>query len=100
MRSMKACRLSGGVTRVESAAPKNDPKRPRASTRVSDPRPIASNGRSARGRAASGIERLAIDPECPERKVLRVEMVLEHEDAGKSRAVPEGIIPRAIALLG
>src|SRR5207247_9693258 len=40
--------------------------------------------------------RAAVDAERPEREVLRVQVVLEHEHAREAGPVPEGIRPRAV----
>src|SRR5207247_2520215 len=56
-------------------------------------------GAAPAGAAAQSCLSAAVDPQCPEGKVLRVEVILEVEDARESRPVPEPVLPRAVAPL-
>src|SRR2546428_11009360 len=99
MRSTKARTLNGGVTIVARASNMNVPKRPSASTTPLAQRPRASNGTSGRAGGRSAMHDAAIHSQRPQRKVLGIEVVLEHEDARESRPVPERVLPRALGLL-
>src|SRR5437867_8144379 len=43
--------------------------------------------------------RAAVDSQSPQREILRVQVVLQIEDPGEARPVPERILPRAIGVL-
>src|SRR5262249_29355748 len=51
------------------------------------------------GTAGSAIEGALIHPERPEGEIFRVEVVLQHEDAGEPGAVPERVVPPAVRTL-
>src|SRR5438093_9773633 len=99
MRSTNARTLNGGVTIAISASAKKVPKRPSESTTERVQPPTASNGRSA-GESGRSAMLAAVDSQRPEREVLRVQVVLEIEDAREPGAVPERVLPRAIGVLG
>src|SRR5918992_3134647 len=96
MRATNARPLNGGVSPVTTAMPKKAPKRPTDSSTPRTHAPRSSNGRSASERGWSTIEPAAIDPQCPEREVRGVQVVLEHEDPGEAGAVPEPVFPGTI----
>src|SRR6266446_3937179 len=100
MRSTNARNLKGGVTRVASARRKNVPKRPSDTTIPIAHRPSASKGLRKGESGRSAMHGAAIDAERPEGKVFGVEVVLQHEHAREPGAVPPGIVPRAVRLLG
>src|SRR5262245_1286005 len=99
MRSTKARSLKGGVRSVASVWAKNAPNRPSETTMSMAHRPSASKGRRTET-DPSVIYGAAVDSERPEREVLRVEVVLQHEDAWEAGAVPPRVLPRAVRPLG
>src|SRR3990172_9530 len=122
MRERNAQSLNGGVRSAARASTRNAPKRPSASTTSSACRPRASSGRSVSGRAGSVMSGGggggpppprgggggggggscgggAVAPQRPEGEVLRVEVVLQVEDAREPRPVPERVGPAAVGLL-
>src|SRR5262245_45127768 len=98
IRSRKARHLNGGVASAASASTKKMPNRPRDSTIPMVHPPTASKGRSAGASGGSGM-RAAVDSQGPEREILGVHVVLQIEDARKSRAVPQCVVPRAVVAL-
>src|SRR5262245_679943 len=100
MRSTKARGLNGGVTSENTASARKLPKRPSDSTTARTRSPSQSNGRSGTGSGRSAIEASAIDPQRPQREILRVQMVLEHEDAREAGAIPVLVVPGAVFALG
>src|SRR5258706_6713204 len=99
MRSRNARSLNGGVTIAITASAKKVPNRPSESTTEIARPPTASNGRSA-GESDRSVMRAAVDSQRPEREVLRVQVVLEVEDAREAGTVPERVFPRAVGVLG
>src|SRR4029450_13049346 len=98
MRSTNARSLNGGVARAASASAKKVPTRPSEPTMEIVQPPTASKGRSAGATGRSGM-RPAVDSQRPEWEVLGVQVVLQIEDPREARAVPEGVLPRAVLAL-
>src|SRR5262249_45524543 len=96
MRSTNARSLNGGVTRVASVRTKNVPKRPSETTMSTAHRPRASKGTRTAGKGRSAMHLAAIHAECPQREVLRVQVVVQHEHAREPRAVPPRVFPGAV----
>src|SRR2546426_10698977 len=96
MRSTNARTLNGGVTMVASVCRKNVPKRPSDTTMSIAHRPRASKGTRTGDSGRSAMHGAAIDAERPQREVLRVEVVVQHEHAREPRAVPPRVVPRAV----
>src|SRR5215813_10985336 len=98
IRSTNARSLNGGVASAARASAKKAPNRPRESTSAIVRPPTASKGRSAGASGRSGM-RAAVDSQRPEREILSVQVVLQIEDTGKARAVPQRVLPRAVVTL-
>src|SRR6266849_3360683 len=98
IRSMNGQILNGGVTRAATASAKNVPNRPSESTTAIVRPPTASKGRSAGASGRSGM-RAAVDSQRTERELLAVQVVLQVEDPGEARSIPEGVLPRAVVAL-
>src|ERR1700752_5375831 len=98
IRSRKARHLNGGVASAASASTKKVPNRPRDSTAPMVHPPRASKGSSAGASGRSG-RRAAVDSQGSEREILGVQVVLQVEDARKSRSVPQRVVPGAVVAL-
>src|SRR5712691_3170311 len=96
MRSTNARTLNGGVTSVASVCRKNVPKRPSETTMSVAHRPRASKGTRTGDSGRSAMHGAAVHAERPQRKVLRVEVIVEHEHAREPGAVPPRVVPRAV----
>src|SRR5712691_5218094 len=99
MRSTNARNLNGGVTMVARASRKKVPKRPSERRTWIAHRPRASKGTRRGDSGRSAMRGATIHAERPQRKVLRVEVVLEHEHPREPGAVPERVFPRAVGVL-
>src|SRR6185369_9517232 len=103
--------LNGGTTAQRTASTRNTPNRPSAvsvsrpyrpspsrESRTSEP-DIGSDGFWLGSRRAL-LRGPAPDPERPQREVVGVEVVLQVEDSGESRSVPQRVVPAPVRALG